>query len=69
MLLLKTRELCVQIENQAKDLSYQLPIKTALIIGGVGLPPQVSTNCLSVVLDFLKGSMKMFGCSDSHTSK
>ena len=37
-----TRELCMQIEKQAKELMKGLPyMKTALLVGGLPLPPQL----------------------------
>lgn len=36
-----TRELCIQIEETAKSLAKGLPLKTALLIGGMAMPTQV----------------------------
>ena len=37
-----TRELCMQIEKQAKELMQGLcSMKTALLVGGLPLPPQL----------------------------
>lgn len=37
-----TRELCMQIEKQAKELMQGLPnMKTALLVGGMPIPPQL----------------------------
>lgn len=37
-----TRELCTQIEKQAKELMQGLPnMKTALLVGGMPIPPQL----------------------------
>lgn len=42
LILAPTRELCMQIEKQAKELMQGLPImKTALLVGGLPLPPQL----------------------------
>lgn len=41
MVLAPTRELCSQIEEQAKALGRGLPFKTALIVGGDAMPRQV----------------------------
>ena len=41
LILAPTRELCAQIESQAKELIFGLPIKTALVVGGLPLPPQM----------------------------
>ncbi|KAK0590296.1 hypothetical protein LWI29_025113 [Acer saccharum] len=34
MVLTPTRELCIQVEDQAKLLGKDLPFKTALVVGG-----------------------------------
>uniref|UniRef100_A0A1D1YXZ5 DEAD-box ATP-dependent RNA helicase 41 n=1 Tax=Anthurium amnicola TaxID=1678845 RepID=A0A1D1YXZ5_9ARAE len=41
LVLAPTRELCVQVEEQAKLLGKGLPFKTALVVGGDALPSQV----------------------------
>lgn len=41
IILSPTRELCVQIEEQAKTLAKGLPFKTALVVGGDAMPNQV----------------------------
>lgn len=41
MVLAPTRELCVQVEEQAKVLGKGLPFKTALVVGGDALAGQV----------------------------
>ncbi|XP_039143898.1 DEAD-box ATP-dependent RNA helicase 41 [Dioscorea cayenensis subsp. rotundata] len=41
MVLAPTRELCVQVEDQAKALGKGLPFKTALIVGGAAMASQV----------------------------
>lgn len=41
MVLAPTRELCAQVEEQAKVLGKGLPFKTALVVGGDALPQQV----------------------------
>eukprot|EP01018_Ginkgo_biloba_P034718 Gb_22571 [translate_table: standard] len=41
MVLTPTRELCAQVEEQAKALGKGLPFKTALIVGGDAMPRQV----------------------------
>lgn len=41
MVLAPTRELCAQIEDQAKALGKGLPFQTALIVGGDAMPRQV----------------------------
>ncbi|XP_056384066.1 mucin-2-like [Hyla sarda] len=42
LILTPTRELAVQIEKQAQELMFKLPkMKTALLVGGMPLPPQV----------------------------
>ncbi|KAG9441753.1 hypothetical protein H6P81_017607 [Aristolochia fimbriata] len=41
VVLAPTRELCVQVEEQAKILSKGLPFKTALIVGGDAMASQV----------------------------
>lgn len=41
MVLAPTRELCAQVEEQAKSLGKGLPFKTALIVGGDAMPRQV----------------------------
>ena len=41
LIMAPTRELCMQIEKQAKELMQGLPnMKTALLVGGLPLPPQ-----------------------------
>lgn len=41
LIMAPTRELCIQIEKQAKELMQGLPnMKTALLVGGLPLPPQ-----------------------------
>eukprot|EP01083_Nonionella_stella_P216261 777567_1 len=44
LILCPTRELAMQIEQQAKNLCYHLDLKTALIVGGVPAPTQVFTE-------------------------
>ncbi|XP_073427854.1 probable ATP-dependent RNA helicase DDX59 isoform X2 [Dendrobates tinctorius] len=42
LILTPTRELAVQIEKQAQELMFKLPqMKTALLVGGLPLPPQL----------------------------
>ncbi|KAH0456761.1 hypothetical protein IEQ34_014668 [Dendrobium chrysotoxum] len=41
MVLAPTRELCIQVEDQAKLLAKGLPFKTALVVGGVAMASQV----------------------------
>ncbi|XP_062516885.1 probable ATP-dependent RNA helicase DDX59 [Corticium candelabrum] len=42
IVLAPTRELCMQIEDQAKQLMKGIPMmKTALIVGGLPMPPQI----------------------------
>lgn len=42
LIMTPTRELCMQIEKQAKELMKGLPhMKTALLVGGLPLPPQL----------------------------
>lgn len=41
IVLTPTRELCVQVEEQAKALAKGLPVKTALVVGGDALPQQI----------------------------
>ncbi|KAI8481351.1 DEAD (Asp-Glu-Ala-Asp) box polypeptide 59 [Branchiostoma belcheri] len=42
LILAPTRELCMQVEDQAKQLMKGLPhMRTALLVGGLPLPPQV----------------------------
>lgn len=41
MVLTPTRELCIQVEEEAKKLSLGLPFKTALVIGGNPMASQV----------------------------
>jgi len=41
MVLTPTRELCIQVEEQAKLLGKGLPFKTALVIGGDAMPRQL----------------------------
>ncbi|XP_076895264.1 DEAD-box ATP-dependent RNA helicase 41-like [Bidens hawaiensis] len=41
MVLTPTRELCIQVEEQAKVLGKGLPFKTALVVGGDAMPKQV----------------------------
>ncbi|CAJ0953609.1 unnamed protein product [Ranitomeya imitator] len=42
LILAPTRELAVQIEKQAQELMFKLPqMKTALLVGGLPLPPQL----------------------------
>lgn len=41
MVLAPTRELCVQVEEQAKVLGKGLPFKTALVVGGDAMPSQI----------------------------
>ncbi|XP_077989149.1 putative ATP-dependent RNA helicase DDX59 [Glandiceps talaboti] len=42
LVLSPTRELCMQIEEQAKELMQGLPrMKTALLVGGLPMPPQL----------------------------
>jgi hypothetical protein len=41
LILAPTRELCQQIEDQTKPLIMGLPIKTALVVGGLPLPNQI----------------------------
>ena len=41
LILLPTRELCVQVESVVNDLAKALKLKTALIYGGVGMGPQI----------------------------
>lgn len=41
LILAPTRELCMQIEDQIKPLSQGLPIRTALVVGGLPMPNQV----------------------------
>ncbi|KAK8940971.1 DEAD-box ATP-dependent RNA helicase 41 [Platanthera zijinensis] len=41
MVLAPTRELCVQVEDQAKMLAKGLPFKTALVVGGDAMASQV----------------------------
>lgn len=41
MVLAPTRELCAQVDEQAKSLGKGLPFKTALIVGGDAMPRQV----------------------------
>jgi len=42
LILAPTRELCMQIENQAKELMQGLKnMRTALLVGGLPLPPQI----------------------------
>ncbi|XP_077308851.1 putative ATP-dependent RNA helicase DDX59 [Lithobates pipiens] len=42
LILTPTRELSVQIEKQAQELMFKIPqMKTALLVGGMPLPPQV----------------------------
>ncbi|XP_044156798.1 LOW QUALITY PROTEIN: probable ATP-dependent RNA helicase DDX59 [Bufo gargarizans] len=42
LILTPTRELAVQIEKQAQELMFKLPqMKTALLVGGMPLPPQL----------------------------
>lgn len=41
MVLAPTRELCAQVEEQAKVLGKGLPFKTALVVGGDALPQQL----------------------------
>lgn len=41
IVLAPTRELCLQVEEQAKVLGKGLPFKTALIVGGDPLPQQI----------------------------
>lgn len=41
MVLAPTRELCTQVEEQAKVLAKGLPFKTALVVGGDAMPQQV----------------------------
>uniref|UniRef100_A0A1J3G0H3 RNA helicase n=2 Tax=Noccaea caerulescens TaxID=107243 RepID=A0A1J3G0H3_NOCCA len=41
MVLAPTRELCVQVEDQAKILGKGMPFKTALVVGGDPMPGQL----------------------------
>ncbi|KAI3799428.1 hypothetical protein L1987_34726 [Smallanthus sonchifolius] len=41
MVLAPTRELCIQVEEQAKVLGKGLPFKTALVVGGDAMPKQI----------------------------
>ncbi|KAG8556097.1 hypothetical protein GDO81_017921 [Engystomops pustulosus] len=42
LILTPTRELAIQIEKQAQELMFKLPqMKTALLVGGMPLPPQL----------------------------
>ncbi|XP_071734825.1 DEAD-box ATP-dependent RNA helicase 41 isoform X2 [Rutidosis leptorrhynchoides] len=41
IVLTPTRELCVQVEEQAKLLGKGLPFKTALVVGGDAMPRQI----------------------------
>lgn len=41
MVLAPTRELCIQVEDQAKILAKGLPFKTALVVGGDAMASQV----------------------------
>ncbi|KAL2620542.1 hypothetical protein R1flu_000747 [Riccia fluitans] len=41
IVLTPTRELCAQVEEQAKALAKGLPFKTALVVGGDAMPQQV----------------------------
>ncbi|KAL3681369.1 hypothetical protein R1sor_024325 [Riccia sorocarpa] len=41
IVLTPTRELCAQVEEQAKALARGLPFKTALVVGGDAMPQQV----------------------------
>ncbi|KAM5579677.1 hypothetical protein ABKV19_009458 [Rosa sericea] len=41
MVLTPTRELCIQVEEQAKLLGKGLPFKTALVVGGDAMPRQL----------------------------
>lgn len=42
LILTPTRELAIQIERQAKELVMGLPnMRTALLVGGMPLPPQL----------------------------
>nr|XP_043633867.1 DEAD-box ATP-dependent RNA helicase 41 [Erigeron canadensis] len=41
MVLTPTRELCIQVEEQAKVLGKGLPFKTALVVGGDAMPRQI----------------------------
>ncbi|XP_018425012.1 PREDICTED: probable ATP-dependent RNA helicase DDX59 [Nanorana parkeri] len=42
LILTPTRELSVQIEKQAQELMFKIPqMKTALLVGGMPLPPQI----------------------------
>jgi len=41
IVLAPTRELCLQVEEQAKVLGKGLPFKTALVVGGDPLPQQI----------------------------
>ncbi|KAJ0657357.1 putative RNA helicase [Helianthus annuus] len=41
MVLTPTRELCIQVEEQAKVLGKGLPFKTALVVGGDAMPKQI----------------------------
>ncbi|XP_075038699.1 putative ATP-dependent RNA helicase DDX59 [Mixophyes fleayi] len=42
LILTPTRELAVQIERQAQELMFKIPqMKTALLVGGMPLPPQL----------------------------
>lgn len=53
-----TRELAIQIEKQAKELVMGLPnMRTALLVGGMPLPPQ---------LHRLKSSIKVHLLSDNN---
>jgi superfamily II DNA/RNA helicase len=42
LILAPTRELCMQIEDQIKPLSAGIPLKTALVVGGLPMPNQVT---------------------------
>ncbi|XP_068096185.1 probable ATP-dependent RNA helicase DDX59 [Hyperolius riggenbachi] len=42
LILTPTRELSIQIEKQAQELMFKIPqMKTALLVGGMPLPPQI----------------------------
>jgi ATP-dependent RNA helicase DDX59 len=41
IVLAPTREICIQVEEQAKLLGKGLPFKTALVVGGDPMPPQI----------------------------
>ncbi|KAK2637498.1 hypothetical protein Ddye_032290 [Dipteronia dyeriana] len=41
MVLTPTRELCIQVEDQAKLLGKKLPFKTALVVGGDAMAGQI----------------------------